>query len=511
MRYLEKFKFFKVNEIAEQSSKLVDKNASDRVRQSVMLIMSHFGFFADIFLQLRIMEASPGSGVNTMATDYKSIAYNVDFVKKLSTEELAFILLHELLHNANFHNARQGDRKVLVQIGNQVVTLWNVAADYAINLQIVQLEEETKWGTFSVPKENGQPTLLLDDRFKIKKDDGGYSIMAAEEIYDILLEEIKKDPNNKGQGQGDDGEGEGEGDGEGQPGQGQGQPGQGKPAGKLKGNPSMGMPDDIKAPGSLDDKGTPIKGYEGSSELEKADPGDVEKIWKENLTNAKAKNAGTGSKSMDRWFNKIDKPKVNWKRRLRQFVNKCFAKDPYYGYFSKRYMGQSSPEYLPGVKFPKSEGFRRIVLIIDTSGSIGSDTLAKFAGEIYGVLLSKKVIETIIIWCDDEIQGEPIRIPTVNIRSEKDFEKFLQNYVKPKGGGGTSFVPPFAWIERNLIKKGQMPSFVIYFTDAFGSAPNSKQFSIPLYNQKILWVITENDSASNLTFGEKIFLDQNPD
>ncbi len=85
----------------------------------------------------------------------------------------------------------------------------------------------------------------------------------------------------------------------------------------------------------------------------------------------------------------------------------------------------------------------RIVLIIDTSGSIGSDTLAKFAGEIYGVLLSKKVIETIIIWCDDEIQGEPLRIPTTNIRSPKDFEKFLQNYVKPKGGGGTKFYTTF--------------------------------------------------------------------
>ncbi len=152
MKYLEKFKFFKVNEIAEQDSKMVNKEASDRVRQSVMLIMSHFGFFADLFLQLRIMEAHPSSGIRTMATDYKSIAYSVDFVKKLKTEELAFILLHELLHNANFHKARQGDRNILVQTGDgQVVTLWNVAADYAINLQIVQLEEETKWGTFAVP------------------------------------------------------------------------------------------------------------------------------------------------------------------------------------------------------------------------------------------------------------------------------------------------------------------------------------------------------------------------
>ena len=51
MRYLEKFKFFKVNEIAEQSSKLVDKNASDRVRQSVMLIMSCLIYFQKLNLE----------------------------------------------------------------------------------------------------------------------------------------------------------------------------------------------------------------------------------------------------------------------------------------------------------------------------------------------------------------------------------------------------------------------------------------------------------------------------
>ncbi len=56
-----------------------------------------------------------------------------------------------------------------------------------------------------------------------------------------------------------------------------------------------------------------------------------------------------------------------------------------------------------------------------------------------------------------------------------------------------------------------MPSFVIYFTDAYGTAPHSKQYSIPMYNQKILWVITENDNPTSITFGEKILLDQNPD
>ena len=599
LRYLENFNIFKkINEGK------IDFAASSRVRQSIMLIMSHFGFFADLFLQLKIGEASPGSKIKTMATDGKSILYNVDFVKTLTTEQLAFVLLHELLHNANFHFARQGERNHM---------RWNRAADYAINLQIVQLEEETKYQTFSPP-----PRILLSDEYKIKNQDGSWSIMSAEEIYAILEEKAKNKPKQpkmppppppppieikpgmkvrikstgktgiireikggkyiideieeefqniveslffpilnedvsnlptigdpksfdrnefvpivkkpkkpKGGPKGpkqppskeeieyegedeeeeeeeeegdDDGDGDDDDDDDGDEDDGDGE----------DGDPDL-TDGDIRKPGSLDEEGEPIEGYEGSEELQKAKPGELAKQWTDNVTNAKVKNAGTGSKSMDRRFSKIDKPKVNWKQRLRQFVNSVFAKEPFYGYFNKKFMGQDDPEYLPGIKYPNSEGFRRIVLIIDTSGSITEETLSKFATEFYGILKDKKVLETIFIWCDDEIQGKPDVVPTTEIKSPGEFSKYLNSYVHARGGGGTSFIPPFRWIEANLIKKGQTPSFVVYFTDAAGPAPRYSDFSIPTYAKKILWVITDADSAPNITFGEKIFIDKNPD
>jgi predicted metal-dependent peptidase len=186
-----------------------------------------------------------------------------------------------------------------------------------------------------------------------------------------------------------------------------------------------------------------------------------------------------------------------------------FANDPFYGYFNKRFIADD--EYLPGIKYPNSDGFRRIVLIIDTSGSITKETLGKFATEFYGILKGKKILETIFIWCDDEIIGKPDIVPTTQIRSESDFASYLARYVKPRGGGGTSFIPPFDWIEKNLINKGQIPSFVVYFTDAAGPAPRYNEYKIPRYNKKILWVITETAAAPHITFGEKIFIDVDPD
>ena len=494
-------KFEKFSFVNEDMSKL-DKPAANKIRRSFIYISNNYGFFADLLFKLKIVEAKPGAGIKTMATDYKSIAYWPPFVHKLSDAECAWVLLHEVLHCANFHNMRRGNRNAIVisidpETGQkQKHTLWNYAADYSINLQLEDL----------VGTHIKRPDLACFDK--------KYEDMSAEKIYELLQKEI---PNSEDP---DDADGDGDGDdsepdpnakpGQGKPGQ--GKPGQGKPGQGTPGQPGGGaLEDDMKAPGSLDGAGEPL--YEGSEELEGAKgSGDVDKTWGEILSDAKSKNPGTGSPSLDRWFNKIGKPKVNWKRMLLRFMNQCFASDPKYGYFNKKFI--AGGDYLPGLKYPKTEGFRTIVLIIDTSGSIGQETLSKFASEFYGIFTTKKIEECIVIWCDDRIQKVE-RIKTkmlsgTSISKTTFEEKFLQK-LRPAGRGGTSFIPPFKWIEQELIKKGTVPSFAIYFTDAAGDAPEPSKYSIPLYYKKILWVITETMTAPHIKFPEKIFIDKNPD
>ena len=491
------FKSFDKYSFVNEDVKKLDKEASNKMRRCFIFISNKLGFFADLLFKLRIAQSKPGDGINTMATDGKSIIYNAKFVNDLTDAEVTFVLIHEILHNANFHFVRRGDRDP---------ELWNSAADYAINLQVVDLNS-----TYVKMPSVG----LLDKRFED---------MSAEQIYEILYKENPPQEGGDDGGDGGDGDGEGEdgegGDGGGGSGKGKPKPGKSKPGkgkGGKPGDPGNEddddggpAPGDIRKPGSLDGKGEDL--YEGSDDLKDAKGGsEIDKTWGEILSNAKSKNPGTGSPSLDRWFNKIGKPKVNWKRMLIKFMTQCFAADPKYGYFNKKFI--AAGDYLPGMKYPKTEGFRTIVLIIDTSGSIGQETLSKFASEFYGIFTTKKIEEVVVIWCDDRIQRVE-RIKTKSLSgssiSKSDFEnKFLQK-LKPAGQGGTSFIPPFKWIEANLIKKGIVPSFAVYFTDAAGDAPEPTKYSIPMYFKKILWVITDAMTAPHIKFPEKIFIDKNP-
>jgi len=285
--------------------------------------------------------------------------------------------------------------------------------------------------------------------------------------------------NEDGKGLGDETEEEGE---EGEEGEGGG-----------KGDPVIG--EDIAEPGELEGEGETI--YEGNTDLDKMSKSEVKEAWKKIRVDAVSKSRGTGSASFDRWMRKTTKPKVNWKNELRKFVTQIFSKLNY-GFFNKRFI--ASNDYLPGIKKVDSSIYDNVIIAIDTSGSINDVTLGKFGSELASLFKKFKIKKTHIIWCDSEIKS----VQTFDMKGKK----FKLDRLVPKGGGGTSFVPPFVWVQENIIKKGKKPAFFIYFTDAYGDAPKPSQYGIGNYKNRILWVITDNDDASNLKYGKKIYLDK---
>ena len=450
-----------------------NKPAMNKMRKSFTQIITNFGFFADLLFNLNIMEAAPGSGVDTMATDGKSISYWPDFVNKLTEAEVVFVIIHEIMHCANFHFARESGRDH---------GLWNDAADYAINIQIDDMRGDLKSTVLSAPSK-----ILLDAK---------YRGMSAEMIYD----ELEKNGGKKGKGKPDQGQG--------QPGQpGQGQPGQGK--GQGKGQPGQGDPSDgsgegggtpqgdIRKPGSLT-KGKTI--YEGNPELGEAKTeAELEKAWKDIRNNSAVKNAGSGSSSLDRWLRKANKPKINWRAELRKFVAQVYDELDY-AYSNKRFIWQDI--HLPGPKQADKSTYENVVIAIDTSGSIGEETLAKFGAELLKLFKTYNIQKCNIIWCDSKI---------CNVQTFETADKsFDLKKLKPCGGGGTSFVPPFEWIQKNILKRGKVPAFMIYFTDAYGDAPAPSLYNIRQYANRVLWVITENDSAPHIKFGKKLYIDKMP-
>jgi predicted metal-dependent peptidase len=349
--------------------------------------------------------------------------------------------------------------------------LWNKACDYAINLLIADLAQESK--KFEKPTENGKFIGLLDERFRN---------MNAEQIYEVLEKEKSESKDN------------------GKPSQGKGQPSGGEGDGDNgEGEDSVGdFGDDIREPGSLTGKGETI--YEGSDVIkEVTTTKELADVWDRIRIEASTKNMGSGSESFDRWVRNINKPKINWKNELKKFITNVFNELDF-GFYNKRFIGGG--QYLPAAKDIDTSSYQNVVIAIDTSGSISDDTLAKFASEMMSLFKKYLILKVIVIWCDSDIPKNGVQ------QFDMADKTFDLKKLKPVGGGGTSFKPPFEWIKKNLLAKRIEPAFVIYFTDACGDAPGINEYDIRKYSNRVLWVITETESAPHIKFGKKIYIDK---
>jgi len=129
-------------------------------------------FFGALSLRLKVVE---DPSCKTFWTDGESLGYNPAYLAGLNDLETRGILAHEILHVANGHCWRQGDRDP---------GLWNDACDYAINPIVYD-------AGMQLPKGG-----LFDARFRGK---------SAEEIYGILAQEKRQKEKQQGKGKQDGG------------------------------------------------------------------------------------------------------------------------------------------------------------------------------------------------------------------------------------------------------------------------------------------------------------------
>jgi len=466
-----------------------ERLAWKKIYEVLIGVSNKHSFFADILVKMRVL-IDNSEGNDTMCTDGKSIFFNSDFVNKLSFDEAVFVICHEILHIVLLSFARRNGKNPL---------LWNWATDYAINLLLKEsnIGKPPKWKD-EKGKECG---VLLDDKYKD---------MAAEKIYDLLLEELKK----KGKGKGQSGQGKGQGtpqpgSGTPQPGQGQGmpQPGDGDIDPNLENEDiqdatgEKGKPiDKVKDSGTLSDKADKAaekdinkeikETFPGDPEIKESTPGDLERKWKDKINESNRKNQGSGSAGIDRHLKGLTERQINWKSELKKFISDIFDK---YGYKIPDRRSIYRDEYAWGGVDEESD-FESAVIAVDTSGSIGDEELIKFGTEIKSLCVTRGVKKIFIVYCDASIPRDGVQIFTSkNFKIEK---------MRPKGGGGTSFVPPFEWINKNL--KGKLPSFVLYFTDSYGDCPPITM--VRKYKDRIMWIVSGGAEAKNLIFGKKLRL-----
>lgn len=377
--------------------------------------------------------------VRTASTDGRDERYGREFIKKLKDTELNFVVAHECGHKMYRHLTTW--RKLY----DEDHKLANMACDYVINLMLKDLDPTGRTITMPIWREGekkGQPMGLIDERFRG---------MNAKQVFDILKEE----------------RGDGEGDGDSEPGEGNGN-------GESGGGDGDGFDEH--------DWG----GAKGMSEEDKRTlEREVDQAIRQGLM-AHQKIAGKGAGGMGRELEELLEPKVDWREVLREFVKAtCRNKDKSSWRRVNRRM-LSSGVYMPSMI---GERIGRIVIAVDTSGSIGVRELSDFLSEVKGIAEEVNPKKVDLIYWDSEVASH-----------EEYGDGDVSNIVsttKPKGGGGTS---P-SCVSRYLKEKAIEPECVVVLTDGYVGGDWGSEWPA-----EVLWCIVKGDSGCVADNGKTIHI-----
>ena len=147
-----------VKDEAKEIDSATVKAAEDRMGASKARLLLQQPFYGCL---LSMMDFVREDAIPTMATDGSKAYYNPEFVMKIAEDEVFGVLLHEISHCIYMHCTQK--RRM-----NRDRKRWNVATDFAINLEIKNMGYKLPQG------------LLLDDK---------YRDMNAEQIYDKITQE----------------------------------------------------------------------------------------------------------------------------------------------------------------------------------------------------------------------------------------------------------------------------------------------------------------------------------
>lgn len=175
----------------------------------------------------------------------------------------------------------------------------------------------------------------------------------------------------------------------------------------------------------------------------------------------------------------LNKPKVQWFKEIRRFVQKSVIRGKMQTRKrDNRRTGESYPHLNPGSKRNTTS---KLLVALDTSGSITDAQLRSFVTELNGLV---HLVETHVIQFDTIIHGDPVELT----KKVSSFEI--------RGRGGTCFEPAI----NMFIEQGY--DGLIMFTDGyalFPEIPHNKK-------NKIMWALNQVDAGVNIPYGRKVIV-----
>jgi len=422
-----------------ENSELENKLATARTK----LILDK-PFLGALVLRLP-MQAADSKWCLTTATDARKFYYNPEFIEELKPHELQFILAHEALHCALSHFARRQHR---------LKHRWDIACDYAINP--ILLEEGL----------TPPPGILYERSFEG---------MTAEEIYPCL-DDHTDEQDTMDQHVYDENPDDGTDDQEQSSGGGSDQ-------GDQENQDSQGeQEDEQQSGGSNADQEDSSQGQGGAPQPQPLSQQEKETLdvqWQQRLAGAaqQAQQAGKLSGGVARMVDHLLQPRLPWRMLLARYMTATARDDYSYTRPSSR---RGDPAIYPSLRSTQLN----LVVALDVSGSISKKEMREFVSEVDAIKGQLRARITLHA-CDSQLVTE----------GPWEFESWDDLILPEKftGGGGTSFVPVFQWVD----KMDQQPDLLVYFTDAEGDFPKHQ----PAY--PVIWLVK---GRSPVPWGQRIQL-----
>jgi predicted metal-dependent peptidase len=369
---------------------VVDKIISARV-----YMLMNMPFFGNLATRLKIIDAS--DWVPTAGTDGRHFYYNRKFIESLDKKELVFLVGHEVMHCCYDHMERRGSRDA---------QLWNMAADYVINYELV--EQHVGKLIHRPAKFKGDPDACEPCY------DQKYAGMSADQIYELLKEEWEK---SKGKMQGHQFD--------------------------VHMDPNSGNGDDPQD-GDVTGKSGPIP----MSAEEKAILKD--EIKQAVLEAAKAAGAGNTPGGVRRMLKDLTEPQMDWRELLNAQVQSCVKSDYTFAKPSRK-NASGCGAILPGMLYDQ---MIEVAVCVDTSGSISESMIRDFLGEVRGIMDQFQDFK-LKIWFFDTATY------TVHDFTPDNADDIAT--IEVEGGGGTLFE-----VNWDLMKEQEFePHQFIMFTDGY--------------------------------------------
>ncbi len=418
------------------------EESARRLSGCVTSLLTEQPFFGSLALRLALR---PDPTRETLASDGRELRYSPGWVARTDADRIRTAVARVVLACALKHHTRRGGRDP---------ERWQRAS------QCVTHAELRRAGFVLPAGAEAWENLSVEDAYeRLGEESGGEDASG----------EARGGAGEAGSsGSGDEGTagGEASGSGDGGASEPSGPPGsgdEGKPGGEVSGSGEAGASGrdgpagdgDSPAPPSHDPAGTgevmdaAARGEDGGAPSADT-PLDIaaeEQAWDEAMHQAVrlAKAEGSRPGRIEETLRNAHRSRLDWRTLLRQYLVSAARSDYRWSVPNRRFLDAGL--YLPSMH---CEGIDTLAVLIDTSGSLESGTLATFWSEVRAVAEELRPHTLVVVQVDTRVQDTAVY-----------HAGDLPEELVARGRGGTDFRPGFAW----LAREGITPECCLYLTD----------------------------------------------